>query len=493
MTSNKEANKDALAFLDRKPQLLINNEWVDPHGGTIDVVNPATEEKITEIAAANDTDVDRAVSAARAAFDEGEWGRMTGGDRERLMHRLADLIDENREMLAELEYLDNGKPRKFFLAGDVPNAARNFRYFAGWATKIYGMTMDSSYGPDFHTYTRKEPVGVAAMITPWNVPIAMAAWKLAPALASGCACILKPAQETSLSALRLGELAVEAGFPPGAVNILTGGGSTAGAALTAHNGVDKVAFTGSTEVGKIIAQAATGNLKKVSLELGGKSPTLVFPDADLKKAIPACAMGIFFNSGQICAAGSRLYVHEKVFDEVVAGITEFAANLNVGPGDDPDAVMGPLVNATQLKTVSGYVDTGREEGAEVAVGGERLYDRGYFYSPTVLVNANDTMKVTREEIFGPVLVAQPFSDTDDAVARANDTMYGLFARAWTRDVSLAHRLARRFQAGNIAINGGTPPDPNIPFGGYKQSGWGRELGREGMDLYLQTKSVQIAL
>ena len=486
-------NKDAAKFLKRRPALLIGNEWVEASGGTLDVLNPATEEKIAEIALATLEDVDRAVAAARAAFDSGEWGRMSGGERERLLHRLADLIDENREMLAELEYLDNGKPRKFFLGGDVPNAARNFRYFAGWSTKIYGMTAESSYGPENFIYTRKEPVGVAAMITPWNVPIAMAAWKLAPALAAGCSCILKPAQETSLSALRLGELIVEAGFPPGAVNIVTGDGAVSGAALSAHDGVDKVAFTGSTEVGKIIVNAATGNLKKVSLELGGKSPTLVFPDANLEKAIPACAMSIFFNAGQICAAGSRLYVHEAVFDEVVGGIVEFAAKLKVGPGDDPDVVMGPLVNAAQLENVSGYVETGRAEGAEVATGGSRLYDRGYFYAPTVLVNANDTMTVTREEIFGPVLVAQPFSDTDEAIARANDSRYGLFARAWTQDVSLAHRLAARFHAGNVAINGGTPPDPNVPFGGYKQSGWGRELGREGLELYLQTKSVQIAL
>lgn len=486
-------NEAALEFLQRKPSLLINNQWVSSKGGTIAVINPATEEKISEIVDATDEDVELAVAAAREAFDTGEWGRTPAGERERLLHRLADLIDENRAELAELEYLDNGKPRKFFFNGDVPGAARNFRYFAGWATKIYGMTAESSYSPDHHVYTRKEPVGVAGMITPWNVPIAMAAWKLAPALAAGCACVLKPAEETSLSALRLGELIVEAGFPPGAVNIVTGEGASSGAAITAHESVDKIAFTGSTRVGKLIVQAATGNLKKVSLELGGKSPTLVFPDANLKKAIPACAMSIFMNSGQICAAGSRLYVHEKVFDEVISGIVEFAAKLKVGAGDDPDSVMGPLVNKTQLNTVSGYVDLGREEGAEVAVGGNRPFDRGYFYSPTVIVDANDKMRVTREEIFGPVLVAQPFADTDEAIARANDSDYGLFARAWTQDVSLAHTLAARFRAGNVHINGGTPPDPNIPFGGYKQSGWGRELGREGLDLYLQTKSVLVSL
>ncbi len=487
------SNNDAAKFLQRKPSLLINNEWVAADGGTLDVINPATEEKIATIADASSADIDRAVAAARTAFDDGEWGKLAGSDRERLMHRLADLIDENKEVLAELEYLDNGKPRKFFLGGDVPNAARNFRYFAGWASKIYGQTAESSYGRDLFIYTRKEAVGVAGMITPWNVPIAMAAWKLAPALAAGCACVLKPAEETSLSALKLGELLVEAGFPPGAVNIVTGDGATAGAALAAHDDVDKIAFTGSTRVGKLIVNAATGNLKKVSLELGGKSPTLVFPDANLKKAIPACAMSIFFNAGQICAAGSRLYVHEAVFDEVLEGIVRFAKDLKVGPGDDPDSVMGPLVNATQLKSVSAYVDIGRNEGAEVVTGGERLFDKGYFYAPTVLINAGDDTRVAREEIFGPVLVAQPFADTEEVIARANDSQYGLFARAWTQDLALAHKLAARFHAGNVAINGGSPPDPNLPFGGYKQSGWGRELGREGMELYLQTKSVQIAV
>jgi phenylacetaldehyde dehydrogenase len=487
-------NEDAARFLSRKPSLLINNEWVDSTGSDlIDVINPATEETISQIVNSTAGDVEKAVAAARAAFDGGEWGKQSAGQREALLHKLADLIEANKEELAELEYLDNGKPRKFFLGGDVPGAARNFRYFAGWATKIYGQTAESSYSPDHHVYTRKEPVGVAGMITPWNVPLAMATWKLAPALAAGCACVLKPAEETSLSALKLGELIVEAGFPPGAVNIVTGDGVISGAAITAHDDVDKVAFTGSTKVGKMIVQAATGNLKKVSLELGGKSPTLVFPDANLKKAIPTCAMGIFMNSGQICAAGSRLYVHEDVFDEVVDGIVAFAKNLKVGPGDDPDSVMGPLVNQTQLDTVSGYVDLGRKEGAEVLTGGSRPYDRGYFYEPTVLVDATDSMRVTREEIFGPVLVAQKFSDADEAIARANDSEYGLFARAWTQDVSLAHSLAAKFKAGNVHINGGTPPDPNIPFGGYKQSGWGREFGREGLDLYLQTKSVLIAI
>ncbi len=486
-------NENAARFLSRKPTILINNEWVPSKGGLIDVINPATEEKISEIVNSTADDVANAVAAAKAAFDGGEWSQLSAGQREALLHKLADLILENKEELAELEYLDNGKPRKFFLGGDVPSAARTFRYYAGWATKIYGQTAESSYSSDHHVYTRQEPVGVAGMITAWNVPIAMAAWKLAPALAAGCTCVLKPAEETSLSALKLGELIIEAGFPPGAVNIVTGDGTISGAAITAHDDVDKVAFTGSTKVGKLIVQAATGNLKKVSLELGGKSPTLVFPDANLKKAIAACSMGIFMNSGQICAAGSRLYVHEKVFDEVVGGIVEFASKLKVGPGDDPDSVMGPLVNQTQLDTVSGYVDIGREEGVEVAIGGSRPYDTGYYYAPTVLVDANDSMRVTREEIFGPVLVAQKFSDTDEAIARANDSQYGLFARAWTQDVSLAHSLAARFKAGNVHINGGTPPDPNIPFGGFKQSGWGRELGREGLDLYLQTKSVLIAL
>ena len=480
-------------FLTREPRLLIDNEWIESDAPPLDVINPATEGLIARISNATAEDVDRAVRAARAAFDTGNWGRSTASMREALLLKLADLIDAHREELAELEYLDNGKPRKFFLAGDVPGAARTFRYYAGWATKVYGQTMEGTRGQGFLNYTRKEPVGVAGLIIPWNVPISMAAWKLAPALAAGCACVLKPAEETSLSALRLGELVVEAGFPPGAVNIVTGEGAVAGAALAAHELVDKIAFTGSTEVGRVILRAAAGNLKKVSLELGGKSPTLVFPDADLKRAIPTCAMSIFMNSGQICAAGSRLYLHERVVDEVLEGVMGFAQRLKVGPGDDPESTMGPVISQAQLDRVSNYVQIGREEGAEVAVGGTRLFNQGYFYAPTILVNSNDQMRVSREEIFGPVLVVQPFSDTDEAIERANDSDYGLFARAWTRDVTLAHRLAERLQAGTVHINGGTPPDPNIPFGGYKQSGWGRELGREGLDLYLQTKAVQISL
>lgn len=478
-------------FLAREATVLINNQWRQSCGAKIPVVNPATEETISEIVDATAMDVEAAVEAARAAFDDGEWGTKSGGEREALLLRLADLIEENADELAELEYLDNGKPRHLFLAGDIPGAARTFRYFAGWATKIYGETAESSYGRSFHVYTRKEPVGVVGLITPWNVPLSMAAWKLAPALAAGCSCILKPAEETSLSAIRLGELIVEAGFPAGAVNIITGDGRVAGAALTAHDSVDKVSFTGSTEVGKLVVQAASSNLKKVTLELGGKSPTLVFPDADLKKAIPACAMSIFMNSGQICAAGSRLYVHEAVYEEVLNGIVKFAQNIKVGVGDSKDILMGPLINKQQLATVSNYVDQARSEGVKVLTGGMKLPERGFFYAPTVLSEADDSMPVAREEIFGPVLVVQRFSDTDEVVNRANDSQYGLFARVWTNDLSLAHQLAARLKSGNVHINGSTPPDPNVPFGGVKQSGWGRELGREGLDAYLETKSVLI--
>jgi phenylacetaldehyde dehydrogenase len=478
-------------FLAREAAMLINNEWKTSTGERIPVINPATEETISQLADATANDVASAVGAARSAFDDGKWGRLSASDREGLLLKLADLIDKNAEELSEIEYLDNGKPRRFFLAGDVPGAARTFRYFAGWATKIYGETSESSYGTNYHVYTKKEPVGVVGLITPWNVPLAMAAWKLAPALAAGCSCVLKPSEETSLSALRLGELIVEAGFPPGAVNIVTGRGSTAGATLVAHDSVDKVSFTGSTDVGRTIVRAAASNLKKVSLELGGKSPTLVFPDADLAKAIPACAMSIFMNSGQICAAGSRIYVHDKIYDQVVDGIVQFAEKIVVGEGSTDDVVMGPLISAKQLETVAGYVDLGLKEGAEVLAGGKRLFDRGYFYAPTVLGNANDTMRVAREEIFGPVLVAQKFKDTDEAVSRANDSPYGLFARVWTNNLSTAHQMAKRLKAGSVHVNGSTPPDPNVPFGGMKQSGWGREFGREGLDAYLETKSVLI--
>ncbi|MFZ0497713.1 MAG: aldehyde dehydrogenase family protein [Steroidobacteraceae bacterium] len=478
------------AFLSRKHGHLIDGTWLTA-GERIEVVNPATGKSIASVAAGTAEDVDMAVQAARRAFEHASWSACSPSQRSRWLWSIADLIESHAEELAELEYLDNGKSRSVILKGDIPAAADVFRYFAGWATKIYGQTLAVSRPGTLHAYTVKEPVGVAGLITPWNFPLLMAVWKLAPALAAGCACVLKPAEETPLTALRLAELVHEAGVPAGVVNVVTGYGHVAGAALAAHPAVDKVAFTGSTEVGKLILRAAAGNLKKLSLELGGKSPTIIFPDAKLPAAKQAAAMGIFFNAGQVCAAGSRLFVHRTVFDEVVDSVIASARAIRVAPGDDPQGQMGPLISAKHLQRVQGYVASGREEGARVAVGGQRLERAGYFFQPTVLLDTRREMRVTAEEIFGPVLVCGQFEDLDEVARQANDSIYGLSASVWTQDLNIAHTLARKLQAGSIRINTGGGLDPNLPFGGYKQSGWGREFGEEGLALYLQTKSVLI--
>jgi phenylacetaldehyde dehydrogenase len=478
------------AFLSRRHGHLIDGAWLT-EGERIEVINPATGESIATVAAGSAEHVDNAVRAARRAFEHASWSSCSPSQRGRWLWRIADLIEQHAEELAELEYLDNGKSRQMILKGDVPAAADVFRYFAGWATKIHGRTLAVSRPGTLHAFTVKEPVGVAALIIPWNFPLLMAAWKLAPALAAGCACVLKPAEETPLTALRMAELVHEAGIPAGVVNVVTGYGHVAGAALAAHPGVDKVAFTGSTEVGKLIVQAAAGNLKKLSLELGGKSPTIIFPDARLPAAKEAAAMGIFFNAGQVCAAGSRLFVHRAVFDEVVDSVVASARAIRVAAGDDPRGQMGPLISAKHLQRVQGYVASGLEEGARVAVGGQRLERAGYFFQPTVLLDTRREMRVAAEEIFGPVLVCAAFEDLDEVARQANDSIYGLSASVWTQDLTTAHALARKLQAGSIRINTGGGLDPNLPFGGYKQSGWGRELGEEGLELYLQTKSVLI--
>jgi phenylacetaldehyde dehydrogenase len=394
-----------------------------------------------------------------------------------------------------LESLDNGKPLSVARAADLPLSVDMFRYMAGWATKITGATLPVSAGIDFHSYTIKEPIGVVAQIIPWNFPLLMAAWKLAPALAAGCTVILKVAEQTPMSALRLAQLFVEAGFPEGVVNILTGYGEGAGAPLAAHPLVDKVAFTGSTEVGKLIVNAATGNLKKVTLELGGKSPAIVFPDADLDRAIAGTASAIFFNQGQCCCAGSRLFVHEKVYDRVVQGVSDIAAKIKVGPGLDPSTEMGPLVSDEQHRRVTGYIQAGQNEGAEILVGGKSHGNRGYFVEPTILARTTPEMKVMREEIFGPVVCAQRFSDNDlDRIAQeANDSIYGLAASVWTRDLSTAHKMARRIRAGTVWVNCHNVFDASLPFGGYKQSGWGREMGEEALHNYTEVKAVTVAL
>src|SRR5580700_8940656 len=488
------ASSSVRAFIGKKPRLLINGEWVEARSGkTLAVFDPATGSEIARVAEAGIEDVERAVAAARAAFESGPWPEMLPVARQALLWRLADLIEQHAAEFAEIESLDNGKTRFMASIVDVPGARNYFRYMAGWATKIEGTTMQTSLsnppGAKYHTYVAREPVGVVAQIVPWNFPLAMAAWKLAPALAAGCTCILKPAEQTPLSALRLGELIREAGFPPGVVNILTGEGETTGAALVAHPGVDKIAFTGSTEVGKLINKGATDTLKRVSLELGGKSPMIVLPDADPQAVAGGTAGAIFFNAGQVCTAGSRLYVHSSIFDKVVDGVSAAAAGIQLGPGLDQTTEMGPLVSKEQQERVLGYIDSGRKQGASVAVGGEAPEHPGYFVKPTVLVNVRGDMRVVREEIFGPVLVAQRFEDLDDVVKAANDTPYGLGASIWTNNLSAAHRLIPRIKAGTVWVNCHNMVDPNMPFGGYKQSGVGREHGRVAMDMYTELKSV----
>jgi phenylacetaldehyde dehydrogenase len=485
-----ELKPNTKSFLERVHGHFIDGAWSAEGGDRIEIFNPATGSVIASTAAGGPRDIDIAVTSARRAFAKSNWADMMPSVRGKLLWRIADLIEKNGEQLAELEFLNNGKARDVVALRDVPAAADVFRYFAGWATKIYGKTASLSR-PNLHAYTLKEPVGVVGLIIPWNFPLLMAAWKLAPALAAGCSCVLKPAEETPLTALRLVELILEAGVPPGVVNLVTGYGHVAGGALAAHDGVDKVAFTGSTEVGRLIVRAAAGNLKKLSLELGGKSPTIIMPDADISAAKAAAAGSIFFNAGQVCAAGSRLFVHRSIFEEVVGAVAQRAKAIRVGAGDEPGTEMGPLISKKHLERVDGYVQGGIGQGAEVLAGGGRLDREGYFFEPTVLVGTSPSMQIVREEIFGPVLVSDTFDDLDEVAAKANDSIFGLSASIWTQNLKVAHTLARKLQAGSILVNAGGGLDPNLPFGGYKQSGWGREFGEDGLELYLQTKSVVI--
>ncbi len=486
----------AAGFLGRKPGMLIDGKLVPAASGkTFAVFNPATGAVIANVPEGDKVDVDRAVAAARRAFDDRRWAKVSPSERGRMLWKLADLIERDLEELAELESIDNGKPYAVARVADLPLAVDIFRYMGGWATKITGSTLPLSLPGEYLSYTTREPVGVVGQIIPWNFPLLMAAWKIAPALAAGCTIVLKAAEQTPLTALRLAELVQEAGFPPGVVNILTGFGETAGAALAAHPDVDKIAFTGSTEVGKLIVQAAAGNLKKVSLELGGKSPAIILPDADLDLAISGAANAIFFNHGQCCCAGSRLFVHKKVYDKVLAGVSDIASKIKVGPGLDPSTDMGPLVSDEQFARVTSYIEDGRKEGAKIAVGGNRVGNLGYFVAPTVLENTKPSMKVVREEIFGPVVCAQPFDEDDlDRIAKqANDTIYGLAASVWTRNGGTAHKLASRIRSGTVWINCHNVFDASLPFGGYKQSGWGREMGEEVFHNYTETKAVTAAL
>ncbi len=485
-------------FIGERKSMLIDGKWVPAESGkTLPVYNPATGEEICQVAEGDKADIDKAVKAARKAFESGPWPDMSPSKRGRLMHRIGDLILEHLDELAELEALDNGKPISVARAADVPLSADIFHYMSGWCTKRHGVTIPLNVlytpGVEYHSYTRPEPVGVVGQIIPWNFPLLMAAWKLAPALACGCTVVLKVAEETPLSALRLGEIFQEAGLPDGVVNIITGFGETAGAALASHPGVDKIAFTGSTEVGRLIVKAAANDLKKVSLELGGKSPNIVLADADLDVAIPGAADAIFFNHGQCCCAGSRLYVEEKVFDKVVAGVSEQAKKIKIGPGLDPKTEMGPMVSEIQQQRVCGYLESGFKEGARALTGGKKRDGRGYFVEPTVLVNTRAGMKVVDEEIFGPVVTVMPFKSPDEMINQANNSIYGLAAGIWTRDVSKAHAIAARLKAGTVWINCFNIFDAALPFGGYKQSGWGREMGEAVLEHYTETKAVTIRL
>lgn len=482
-------------FIQQQPiKMLIGGQWVEAASGkTFDTINPSTGELLAKVAEGDVEDINRAVIAARKAFESGPWPKMTPSQRGRLLWKVADLIEQHAEELAELETLDNGKPIKYSRIADVPLTADHFRYFAGWATKLEGETIPVSI-PNMFTYTLREPLGVVGQIIPWNFPLQMASWKLAPALATGNTVILKPAEQTPLTALRLGKLIQEAGFPDGVVNIIPGFGETAGAALAAHPDVDKIAFTGSTEVGKKIVQASAGNLKKVTLELGGKSPNIIFPDADMKYAVRGALNAIFFNQGEVCTAGSRLFVHKSVYDQVVDGLSSAAGKMKLGQGIDPTTEMGPLVSQEQLARVTGYIDAGKREGANTRTGGARPdgdLARGYFVQPTVFDQVNDDMTIAREEIFGPVVVAMPFEDVEEVAARANQTMYGLAAGVWTSDVKKVHRMVAALKAGVIWVNTYNQFDAAAPFGGYKQSGYGREMGHAALDAYTQTKTAWI--
>lgn len=475
--------------------LLIDGKHVEAQSGkTFDVINPATEEVIATVAEGGAADIDIAVMAARRSFDSGVWRRMAGGERARILLRFADMIEARAEELSILETTNNGMPIAY-ARHSIAKGAGWLRWFAGSVTRIAGSAVSSalSVPGEFHAFTRKEPIGVVGLITPWNGPIGAFMIKVSPALASGCSCVSKPSEITPLTALRLGEIALQAGLPAGVLNIVPGFGADAGAAMAIHSGINKISFTGSTAIGKELVRASAGNLKRITLELGGKSPCIIFDDADMDISIPGAAMAIVANTGQICYAGSRLFVQRRVYDEVIAGIGRFMEGLKLGNGLEEDTVLGPLVSRRQRERVTGYIEAGLGDGAEIISGGQSIPGKGYFVPPTIFVNTRPDMKIVREEIFGPVLVATPFEDLAEIPVLANATNYGLGAGIYTTNINNAHKLAARIEAGNVWINCYGMLDAALPFGGYKESGWGRELGNEGLDAYLETKSVWMKL
>ena len=477
-------------WLGERRKLLIDGAWTEARGGdAFPVVDPATGETIATVTEGRKLDIDDAVSAARRSFERGVWAKLSGDQRSKVMWRVADLLERQADKFAEVEVLQNGMPLAS-ARGAIAFAAEGFRYFAGYCARIYGHTAPL-IRPQLtgFAYTLKEPIGVVGLITPWNGPLTMAAWKVAPALAAGCSSVLKPPEDAPLTALLLGELLIEAGVPAGVVNIVPGMGSDAGEALTLHPDVDKISFTGSTTTGKRIICNAAGNLKRLTLELGGKSPFIVLEDADIEGAIPAATNAIYRNAGQFCAAGSRLLVHRSRYDQVVEGVARLARQLKVGNGFDSTTQMGPLISARQLERVTSYIAGGRSEGGDIVTGGRRIGDRGFFVEPTLIANVNRSMKIVREEVFGPVLAVSSFEDEDEVIAAANDTPYGLASYLWTNDHKKAVRISARIRAGLVWVNSTTVGGYEFPFGGYKQSGWGRENGPDAIDAFLETKSV----
>ena len=474
-------------------QLLIGGKWQNSVSGkTFATLNPTTGEVICQVAEGDKADVDLAVKAARKAFDEGPWSKMNASDRARLLNKLADLIEQNQEELAALETLDNGKPYKDSLYIDVPMTVKCYRYYAGWADKIHGKTIPVD--GNFFCYTRHEPVGVVGQIIPWNFPLLMQAWKWGPALAIGCTMVLKPAEQTPLSAIRVAQLAREAGFPDGVINVVPGYGPTAGAALTSHMDVDKVAFTGEYTTGQIIMEAAAkSNLKRVTLELGGKSPNVVFADADLDAAVEGAYFGLFFNQGQCCCAGSRLFVEDKVHDQFMEKMLKKARSRKIGDPFDPATEQGPQVSQEQMDRILGFIDSGKKEGAKMLCGGSRVGSKGYFIEPTIFSEVKDDMRIAKDEIFGPVMNVLRFKDINEVIQRGNKTFFGLAAAVWTRDVSKAHRLAKSFKAGTVWVNCYDVFDAAAPFGGFKMSGIGRELGEYALQNYTEVKTVYVNL